>query len=247
MTDSERKHNPTPRHRKKAREQGRYARSEDLANAILLLVAMSILWFTGPHMFAELQSLLSQALEGRLVAKAELVGSFQAQLLSGLILVLPMLASVVISAVIYQWFQSGFQVMPGRVTFDPGRLSWARGASKLASGGGIPKVSFGLLKIAVLVCIIGSDLWANAHKVLMASSLSTVSMTGLLGQMLLICGFKVAGALIALGLLEYAYQWWYFERSLMMTDEEMREDLKSESVNPQLLGRRNQLRQDLRA
>ncbi len=247
MTDSERKNNPTPRHRKKAREQGRYARSEDLANAIMLLVAMSILWFTGPRIFAELQGLLSQALEGRLITKAELVGSFQALLLSGLMLVLPMLASVLISAVIYQWFQSGFQFMPGRVTFDPGRLSWARGASKLASGGGIPKVGFGLLKIAVLACIIGSDLWANADQVLLASSLSTVSMTGLLGQMLLICGFQVAGALIALGLLEYAYQWWNFERSLMMTDEEMREDLKSESDNPQLLGRRNQLRQDLRA
>ncbi|MEM7560790.1 MAG: EscU/YscU/HrcU family type III secretion system export apparatus switch protein, partial [Planctomycetota bacterium] len=161
-------------------------------------------------------------------------------------LVLPMLASVFVAAVIYQWFQSGFQVKPGRVTFDPSRLSWARGASKLASGGKVTKVGFGLLKIAVLVCIIGSDLWANADKVLMAPSLSTISMTGLLGQLLLVCGFKVAGVLIALGLLEYAYQWWQFERSLMMTDEEMREDLKSESANPQLLGRRNQLRQDLR-
>lgn len=246
MTDSERKHNPTPRHRKKAREQGRYARSEDLASAIMLLVAMSILWFTGPNMFAELLSLLSQALEGRLVAKAELVGSFQGLLVNGLMLVLPMLASVFIAAVIYQWFQSGFQVLPGRVTFDPSRLGWARGVSKLASAGGIPKVGFGLLKIAVLVCIIGSDFFANADKVLMAPSLSTISMTGLLGQLLLVCGFKVAGALIALGLIEYAYQWRQFERSLMMTDEEMRENLKSESANPQLLGRRNQLRQDLR-
>lgn len=246
MTDSERKHNPTPRHRKKAREQGRYARSEDLASAIMLLVAMSILWFTGPSTFVELQRLLSQALDGHLAAPAELVGSFQGLLLNGLMLVLPMLSSVFVAAVIYQWFQSGFRVIPGRVTFDPGRLSWARGASKLASGGGVPKVGFGLLKIAVLVCIVGSDLWANADKVLIAPSLSTISMTGLLGQLLLVCGFKVAGALIALGLIEYAYQWWQFERSLMMTDEEMREDLKSESANPQLVSRRNQLRQDLR-
>ena len=56
---------------------------------------------------------------------------------------------------------------------------------------------------------------------------------------------KVAGALLVLAILDYAYQWWRHEQDLKMTPQELREELRNLEGNPQVIARRKQVQRDL--
>src|SRR5690606_2862770 len=55
----------------------------------------------------------------------------------------------------------------------------------------------------------------------------------------------IASALLVLGVIEYAFQRWRYEQDLMMTDEELREELKELQGDPQLQQRRKEMQTQL--
>ncbi|MEM7473407.1 MAG: EscU/YscU/HrcU family type III secretion system export apparatus switch protein [Planctomycetota bacterium] len=242
--EGERKHQPTARYRKKLREEGRFARSQDLGAALVLVTSLGILWLTGPGLFSKLQSMTDSSLAVReLPRQGELVDLFRLQISEALWLVLPLLAMTCATAVIYQWFQSGFQIFPSKLAPDWQRVNPIEGTRRLWSSGGTGRLGFGLLKIVVVALILGFEIWSAGDALLSTAGYSSAKVAAIVGTSLIQSGLKVALGLVALGLLEYGYQYWIFERSILMTDEELREELKSEAQHPQLAQRKNQLRQ----
>ena len=47
-TAGDKKHEATPHRRQEAREKGQVARSQDLGSALVLLIAVVMLWWSGP-------------------------------------------------------------------------------------------------------------------------------------------------------------------------------------------------------
>jgi flagellar biosynthetic protein FlhB len=51
---------------------------------------------------------------------------------------------------------------------------------------------------------------------------------------------KAAGALLVLGVIDYAWQRWRFEQRLRMTPEELREELRQQEGDPQQIRHRRE-------
>jgi flagellar biosynthetic protein FlhB len=51
--------------------------------------------------------------------------------------------------------------------------------------------------------------------------------------------------MVLIGFAEYGVQWWRHERSLMMTDDELREEMKSSTGDPRLAAKRKKVRQEM--
>lgn len=53
--------------------------------------------------------------------------------------------------------------------------------------------------------------------------------------------FQLSASLVLLGILDYSYRFWRHERSLMMTAEEVRQEQRENSVDPQIRSRRERI------
>ena len=245
---AERKHNATPLHRKKAREQGRYARSRDLSSALMLLAAVTLLWLTGSRMMTVvshslMSSMTIESLED--LQRQGMVARVQTGIANCLWAAMPLFIGVAAIAVIYQWLQSGFQLAPGKLGFDFSRVNPARGMRRIFELPTWIELVFGLLKVAVVITIVMVGLWRCWDQISQSPLLTVSEVAGLMWTSALTQCWQVACGLLLLGLAEYGVQWWRYEQELKMTDEELREELKTVSGDPQLSTKRQARRREL--
>src|SRR5262249_28433299 len=64
-------------------------------------------------------------------------------------------------------------------------------------------------------------------------------------QVLLWTSLKIGGALGALALCDYGYQYWKHEQDLRMTTQELKEEMKNQQGDPQVAARRRQVQRQM--
>lgn len=250
MADSagEKKHDATPHRRQKAREQGQVARSQDMGSALVLLIAVGLLWWSGPgvlHAVAEIMKAgFTQerywSLDPR--SAAGLVGSGFQQCLWAL---LPIMCGVVGIALVNNLFQVGFLFLPEKLNLDWKRIDPLKGAQRLLALPNIARLGFGLLKVVLVTMVIAFGLWGRWDLIMTAQSLTAGEIGSLVWNTTLDMCLRTALVLLLLAFADYGFQWWKLEQDLKMTDEEMREEMKMMNGDPQVVARRRAVQRQL--
>src|SRR5690606_28695019 len=111
--------------------------------------------------------------------------------------------------------------------------------------GGGQRLALGILKIACLLGVGLASLWAQREAIVNAAALEPAQLAALIASMVYWTGLKLSLARLALAVADYGYQRWKLERDLQMTPEQLREELRNQQGDPQVLSRRQTLRRDL--
>jgi flagellar biosynthesis protein FlhB len=244
----DKKHEATDYRRQKAREDGNVVRSQDLSSAALLLVGVMLLDFTGPLMYQMLSSLLSEGLSRPMdfasdsrAALLQLV-----QLISkGGLAILPLMGGVLATSLVIHYAQVGPLWLPEKLGFDISRINPLQGFQRIFTVVNVARLGFGLVKIGLVAGILLLGVWSRWSGIL---SLGTASV-GVVGSfvwstMIELCR-NVAAALLVLAAVDYGFQLWKYEQDLMMTDEELREEMKMMQGDPQVKSRRRKVQREL--
>jgi len=237
----ERTEQPTPRRREEARERGNVARSADLTAAGHMLAAAAALFLLGHAVVRSLAELMGHYLgqPGWLrFGRAELLREFWRLGQWSVSAVLPLLIFLMAAALMINVVQVGFLVAPESIRPKLSRLNPVEGAKRIFSLPSLVKLAVSLGKLVVLVAIAGAFL-LNSLPVLMAltdAAPETVAAT--IGRSLIQLAMFLAVALFALGLLDFGFQRWKYERDLRMTKQEVREELKNMEGDPLIRQRR---------
>lgn len=251
MSDSaDRTHAATPHRRRQAREQGNVARSQDLGSAMVLLCGVATLTYFGAGLAGYLKTMLRDQLGGKawLTIQASDVTSHLASLTYGLAAtLLPILALLMVTGAVTQLAQSGFLLFPERAPFDAQRINPAQGLARLFSLDNVMRTLFGLIKLAAVAALTAWCTLGN-QEIITAAAGGELSQLGtvLINVVLWTC-LKIGGLLLALGLADYGYQWWRHERSLRMTTQEIREELRTLQGDPQTAARRKGMQRQIAA
>ena len=164
MTDlaTERIHPASAGVRRRASEQGRFARSYDLSSSLLLLGGIAGLLYFGPEMAEAFGELAGRQWGGGawLHADANFAAEQGWNILGWLGAVAgPILGLLLLVAVAANMLQSGFRFLPGKLTPDLDRINPMTGAGRLLSWDSVFRLLFGLFKIAVVLGVAGWSLW----------------------------------------------------------------------------------------
>ena len=225
---------PTEARRRLAREQGRVAVSRDLVAAFSLLwVLLAFRQLAGPFLeraVVSIRQMLQAAFSPQSLTVVETASILRDSLLEALGLLVPVLMAVLVWVLISSLVQSGWIFRPAAVSPDPGHLSPVAGFGRLFSGSSLVSGLFALLKcawLAVGLCWAVSPLLVAGGSVSAQNLMGAPGLTGLsLGsQHLLSVGATLAMGLIVLGVFDWSCRRWRLERELMMTREELREEL----------------------
>jgi len=241
-------HDATPYRRQQAREQGQVAFSQDLGSAVLLLAGSIVLLNWGGDVVDATTGLLRRQLgaPGPLNLSETDVAAQGWWLLQNIGWpLLPILSLLAVVGAMSTMMQIGVLFVPDRLRPDASRLSPIAGMKRIFSLASTMRLGFGLVKVGIVALVAGVVAYQRRHMVLHASDMAAPELARFLVELLSSTTLWVGGALLALALLDYAFQRWKHEQDLRMTHQEIREEMKNLQGDPAVIARRRAIQRQL--
>lgn len=246
---SDRTEQPTARRLRDARKRGQIARSKDLVDAMALLGILAMLIWFGPEFMQRLADLLRNGL-ARMAAGPDAVdqGVVMQLAIEGLtsivILAGPFALAAAGTSVAVFTMQGGWNVAPEAIGFHWDRLSPVNGVKRLAQRAGLDTV-----KMIITATIVGWLSWSAVDASLQqAVGYSRVSPARSASE-----GWAHAErlfrqtviALVFIGAADYLLQRHRHQQSLLMTKQEVKDDMRMLEGNPEVKARIRRLQRDV--
>lgn len=252
MSDSggDKKHSASEKKRRDSREQGQVAKSQDLTSAGLLLAALASLWFLGEpaarHMAIAMADALSRP---RIVAPG--TNDAANWLLGGAarlsMAAVPMLIAMFVAGVMVNLVQTGLIFSTSKIEPKLSNIDPLAGVMRILSLQGVMRLAFGIFKLAIITAVAYMALKNYRDPILGMASLSVPQIGAVMFDSLLGTCIWIGVALFILAILEFAFQKWKQEQDLMMTDQELRDEMKESEGDPQVAQRRRQVQRQMMA
>jgi flagellar biosynthetic protein FlhB len=246
--DLDRHHDATPFKLRQARNRGSVARSQDVASAALIAVAVVWCHAMVPRMvgqWANTQARWWNTAAWFPLDQAKTVALASDFLLSWLYLLAPLLAVLVIVAILSGLVQSGpvFSMEPVKPNFN--RINPAEGFKRLMS----LKTLYMAFKSVVKLLALGIVFWLALGSLLdQLLVLPWMSPRGYVAQMAAFTGgllTKLWLVLLVLAILDLAYTRWEFARQMRMSQRELKEEVKQREGDPRIRRRLREIRVEM--
>ena len=238
----------TPKRRREAREEGNIARSQDAANALLLLGAVLVLSASIKPMITSLAVILERALgsdNSHALRAEDIAVDITPTVVQASLAVAPVVLGAMAIGVLAHLWQVGFMVTnkPLQPKFE--RLDPLKGFGRIFGAQGAIKTVMDLLKVVVVGWIAWNLASAALPQIAMLPGLEVLAGFEQIGSIGLSLALQVGAALLILGIADYALQRFKHERDLRMTKQQVKEEFKESDGNPEVKRRRMQIARQL--
>lgn len=236
---------PTPRRLEEAVKRGQFARSSEVQTVFVLGAALIALQFTGRELWGRLVG-AQCALLGHLhdiPLSLDVLPGYACQ--GTLVLaacIAPVALATVAGGLLAGGLQSRFQTASEALEVKWERLSPAEGFKRLFSRKAAVSTLVALVKISVIAVLT----WSEARRILsdpiFFSAVDTARIAAFLAQSSEGLLVRVGLALMVIAAADYGYQYWQTNRDLMMTREELKEELRNTDGDPHMKARQRRRR-----
>jgi flagellar biosynthetic protein FlhB len=172
--------------------------------------------------------------------------SLQAQGVAGALVLLkvagPVVIATMVAGVLASAIQNRFNISSEALAVNWNRLNPVEGAKRIFSMRSAVPTLISVVKLAVIVALTYSEVSSILNDPIFSTSVSVSRIGGFLAEVSLRIFLRVSLALLVIAAADYGYQWWRTQRDLMMTKDELKEELKSSEGNPQLKAARRKRR-----
>ncbi|MCL6488125.1 MAG: flagellar biosynthesis protein FlhB [Alicyclobacillus mali] len=233
----ERTERATPRRRQEARKEGRVARSPELTSAVAFAAVLVALRVLGPDVWGEWENLIQRDLGGSGLKSWTVEGVralMATQVMAAARIMVPIAAVAIVVGLAAAVMQVRPMFVPQLLLPDFQRISPATGLRRIASLQGALEALKSLLKLAAVAGVAYTSLASLSHELVNLSSVQLQAIPGLIGRSVFNLAIRVACAMVVIAALDYAYQRYSLERSLRMSKQELKDELKETEGNPLL-------------
>jgi flagellar biosynthetic protein FlhB len=242
----ERTEEPSQRRLQEAREHGQLPRSRELTSFATMIGGSVALIVTGSALAGRMSELMRRcmALDARSLEDPDAMmsglGNAAALALTGL---LPIFASLIVAVLLASIALGGWNFAPAALVPDFARLSPFEGLKRLVGLRGLTELGKALLKLAVVGGVCAAVVAWLFGDVLALGRMAPRAAIGR-GTGLLSWAFVwLCSSLALVAVVDVPLQLFQFKRSLRMTRQELRDELKEHDGNPQTRQRIRQMQQ----
>jgi flagellar biosynthetic protein FlhB len=225
----------TPKKRADARKKGQVAKSIEIPGALVLLSAFMIFSLFGSYFYNGLHHVFTFVFTQYLLTEVtvENIAPMFLQLAQdALLLVAPIMLGCFLVAVLSLYAQVGPLLTGYSLTPRFSKLSPIRGLKQIFSMRSIVELCKTLLKLSIIGIIVYLTLWGERGTITELAAVPLEHAATYTAQVLFSLGVKVGLGLIALALLDFAYQKYEYEKSLRMSKQEVKDEHKKMEGDP---------------
>lgn len=237
FADAEKTEKATPKKRKDAREEGQILQSREISSAFILLLSFLGMKIFGKYMFENLMKFMSYTfslidnLDGLFVMD-NIMANFLSIIVVFLKIIGPIVLLAFVAGLISNYIQIGFLFTTKPLKPKLNRINPIEGFKRIFS----KRALMELLKSSLKILIIGYTTYGFFKKkintILNLGNMEIEDMLVNFSKLSFEFGMRIVGVLFFLAVLDYFYQWREYEKNLMMTKQELKEEYKQTEGDP---------------
>lgn len=238
----DRRHPATPRRLQRAREQGQNWRSPDFTGALAIAAGLVILKLYLPWAMSQLTTMMVVVLKGFAAPErlANLSAVTGAGLYRAMLVAAPMVGGLMLIGVLASAMLSGFRFSTSGLQMQLQRIDPIQGLVRIFSVRGLWDLLKGLLKLAIVGSLAASAVLGQFHQYAGLAALPLGQALGMAGGMLFQVLIRAAAGFLLVGAGDAVFQYFQFQRSLRMTEREMRDETRETEGDMAMRRRRRQ-------
>ena len=239
-TGQEKTEQATQRRREETRKRGQVARSSEVNSVAILLTGFAVLMVFRGHILRGIETMV----RGNIILAHtyNLTMSNTRILLVNMSLtffsiILPVFGVMLVAGVAVNILQIGFLFTGEPLVPKLEKINPIGGFKRIFSRRTLETLIRDVTKIIVVAWIGYASIKSVAPRIMVLGDSSVGQIFSFAGQTVFSVAMKILIGYVVIAVLDYAFQRWDYERSMMMTRQELREELKQAEGDPLLRAR----------
>jgi flagellar biosynthetic protein FlhB len=229
---------PTQRRRDEARKRGQIARSAEIGTAGVLLAGVGALAVAGPSLLAGFTDLVRQGLiqagDPSRAEAGELTSIATWGTRAFAHLTLPVALAALVAGLVLGAAQTRMRLSTGALKPSFKKLNPISGLKRILGPSGWFEGAKATAKTAVVGIVVFLAVWPELPRFGSLVGLQAGEILRVSAGLTLRVAFKAIAALVILAAVDVVWQWRRHDRSLRMTKEELKKELKQTDVSPEV-------------
>ncbi len=239
---SDRTEKATPKRREEAQEKGQVARRPELGAVASFLAALLMLRISGNAILERAAQLFKESSVAATVSDELTVLSVHGMFVNAggslALMILPVVGATLAASLAVNFAQGGLTLAPKAFTPRADRFNPVSNLKRVFGINGVVELLKGLLKLAG-IGLAGWGIFGRA----VSDAPSLIGMPAgkaftALGTLIYDLGLRAGAVLFVIAVLDYAYGWYKYERSLRMTKQELKDEYRKQEGDPLIKGMR---------
>jgi flagellar biosynthetic protein FlhB len=241
----------TPKKRNDARKKGQVLKSSEVNTAVSLLGMFLILKVLAPYLGQRFQALMTKYLGSTYMYGQDSLhydNLFRINIdlaIDGLLVLLPLLFGALLLGILVNFAQVGnlFTTEPLKPKLS--KISLISGFKRMFSLKAITELAKSTLKVVILGKIVYDEYVSDIVSIPLMMSLPLEVAIARIVDAILMIGIKAGIGMLIIAILDYAYQWWQYEKDLRMSKQEVKDEYTQMEGDPKVKGRIKQKQREL--
>jgi flagellar biosynthetic protein FlhB len=240
MSNSDKTEKATPKRREEARKQGNVAKSTDLSGAVVLLAGLFTLGATGPAMVQRMADGIHDSLAATAGPDPVTIGTvgdlMMASGANAAWCVAPIVGVCALAAIVVNLAQVGIKPKTQALKPNFKRLNPQTGIKRIVGKQGLVELVKNLVKVAVVAWVVLSAFLPHMTDYAAMVGVSPLQLGSSMFGLVKGIALRATFAYLLIGVIDYAYQRYSREKSLMMKKEEVKEESKGQDLPAEVKG-----------
>ncbi|MDL2273061.1 flagellar biosynthesis protein FlhB [Oscillospiraceae bacterium OttesenSCG-928-G22] len=240
----------TPKKRRDARSEGNVLKSQDMNTAIAIVAMFGTLAIMMGYLGDKITSILKQFLSGSVITSntigpVEISTALRHAFTEFFLTIAPILLVAIVIGIASNVLQVGFLFTTKVLQPKLSKINPLQGFKRIFSMKSLVELLKSIIKISVFAFIVYQQYMKNFESL---PTLMGYDIGASMVKILTMCkdvAFQCAIAFVAIGAVDYLYQWWSYEKNLKMTKQEVKDEYKNIEGDPQIKGKIKQKQREM--
>lgn len=229
----------TPKKRQDARKKGQVLQSREISSAMVLMSVFVTLRIFGSSMYNQIMAYTKVVFTEYPKMENFYMPDMLTRIFIDSVTVIlkaaaPILLVALLAGVVAGYAQVGFLFTLETLTVKFSRINPLSGFKRIFSMHGVVEMIKSILKISIIGYVAYAYINSQTADILRMMDMDVLSIASFIGLTALNVAIRICVVLIILGVLDFGYQWWEFEKNLKMSKQEIREEFKQTEGNPEI-------------
>lgn len=230
----------TQKRKEDARKKGQVLQSPEISSAVVLTVAFLSFKLFGGFIYSNIteftQKVFSVYIRSNEIFDQATLFSFLIEMtILFLKVVAPIIGTVLVAGLAVNYAQVGFMFTTETLAFNIDKIvNPMNGLKRMFSIKTLAELFKSIIKITVVFIVAYQYISGEVNNILNIMDLETVSIFSYFATLVFNVAIRICITFIILGLFDYFFQWWQYEKNLKMSKQEVKDEYKETEGNPQI-------------
>lgn len=230
----------TPKKREQAREEGQVARSLEVPSVLVLLAGITVLYISGVFFYKNFLGILRHSFTFDSIPNFNqsycIMLAYQ-YILRLILILLPVMGAVFLTAICTNFFQVGFYVSLKAIEPKLDKLDIIKGFGRLFSLKSLVELIKSIVKLSVIAVVAYWAVKGETNQLFKVHDNNTAFILLFILKGIFKIFVWVILVMVIVAVLDYAFQKWQFEKQMMMSKQEIKDEAKQTEGDPQIKSR----------